>query len=458
MTFTAWSVLIDVGAICGLLLVGKLVRAKVGLVQRLLLPSSIIAGVLGITLGPNGLGLIPFSDQLNTYATILTAVVFGALPLTDSFGALSRIRSARVMWSYSVSSYVLQWGLGLLFTVAVLGLFFELPDGFGLLLAAGWAGGFGTASAVGGTLSDAGWQEAMSLGFTSATVGVVVCIVGGLALVKWGTRRARATGAVSFSDLPASLRTGLLANSSEREPIGRATVSPSSLEPLAMQLSLIVVVTLAGYLTTEGVAALFPALSVPVFAASFLCGLALRFIVDRTPAQQYLDGTTVKSISGSATDFLVAIGITAIVPSIVVDYVLPLALLMLFGLAYCVLVFRYLTPRMFGDHWLERGLFTWGWSTASIATGLALLRIVDPRLKSGTIEEFGLAYVGFGPFEILLAIVAPMAIVAGFSGSFIAATVVFGVALLVLTFVRRWPAAHAEQITGSATADRGSSA
>lgn len=445
MPYTAWDLLIDVGCLCGLLLAGKLIRATVGWVQRLLLPASIIAGILGLALGEHGAGIIPFSDQLSTYATILTAVVFGALPLSGAFASKGRIRKARVLWSYSVSSYLLQWGLGMLFAVAVLGIFFSLPDGFGLLLAAGWAGGFGTASAVGETLTSSGWQQALSLGFTSATVGVVVCIVGGLILVKWGTRGTSR----STAQLPASMRTGLLPRD-ERDPIGRATVSPISLEPLVMHVSLIAISTLAGYLLTQGTAAVFPAVSIPVFAAAFLCGLVLRLVIDRTPARHYLDDGTIKSISGSATDLLVVTGIASIVPSLVADYVAPLVLLMLFGLVYCVLVFRFLTPRMFGREWLERGVFTWGWSTASISTGLALLRIVDPRLKSGTIEEFGLAYIGFGPIEILMAIVAPMAVIAGFSGAFIVATLIFGAGLLAIAFLRRWPSAHTEEPTVTA--------
>jgi glutamate:Na+ symporter, ESS family len=94
---------------------------------------------------------------------------------------------------------------------------------------------------------------------------------------------------------------------------------------------------------------------------------------------------------------------------------------------------------MFGRQWLERGLFTWGWSTASIATGLALLRIVDPKLDSGTVDEFGIAYVGFAPVEIAMAIVAPLVVVAGFTASFIAVTLAVGFGLLVLTFALRWP-------------------
>lgn len=436
MEFDAWSMFIDAGCICALLLVGKLVRAKIGLVQRLLLPASIIAGLLGLALGGHGLGVLPFSGELENYATILTAVVFGSLPLSGSF-TRGRLRGARVMWSYSLSSYTLQWGLGLLFAVAVLALFFDLPAGFGLLLAAGWAGGFGTASAVGGTLADHGWREASSLGFTSATVGVLVAIVGGLIMAKWGVRTGRAAGTGASATLPTEMRTGLVTG--QREPVGHATVSPSSLESLAMHVALVIVVTFAGYLASSGVQRVFPDVSIPVFAAAFLIGLLLRLVLDRVPAGRYIDGTTIKSISGSATDVLVAVGIAAIVPSIVVSYAVPLSLLFAFGLAYCVLVFRVLTPRMFTERWLERGLFTWGWSTASISTGLALLRIVDPKLSSGTAEEFGLAYVGFAPVEIILAVVAPLAVVAGFSGAFIAATVAFGAALLALCFLLRWP-------------------
>ncbi|WP_232662287.1 sodium/glutamate symporter [Pseudonocardia sp. TRM90224] len=436
MPYTAWSALVDIGAIAALLLVGKLLRANVGIVQRLLLPASLIAGALGLALGPRGLGWIPFSDQLNTYASILTAVVFGAIPLTESF----RIRrglltNARVMWTYSVSSYVLQWGLGVLFSITVLAFFFDVPPGFGLLLAAGWAGGFGTAAAVGTTLAQAGWADALTLGFTSATVGVIVCIVGGLALARW-----RGTGRGRFADLPESWRTGLVRDDAEREPLGHATVSASSLEPLALQFALVVVVTFGGYLVTKGVAALFPAVAVPVFAAAFIVGLLVRIVLDHTPAGAYLDGTTVRSISGGATDVLVAVGIAAIVPSIVVAYAVPLVLLLVFGTVFCVAVFRYLTPVMFGERWLERGLFTWGWATASIATGLALLRIVDPKLESGTVEEFGVAYIAFAPLEIAMAIVAPLVVIAGFSGSFVAATVTLGVGLLLVALLLKWPA------------------
>ncbi|KPC93085.1 hypothetical protein ADL27_21600, partial [Streptomyces sp. NRRL F-6602] len=79
MTFTPWSLLSDAGLLAALLVTGTVLRARVRLVQRLMLPASVIAGFLGLALGPEGLGLLPFSDQLGTYASVLIVVVFACL-------------------------------------------------------------------------------------------------------------------------------------------------------------------------------------------------------------------------------------------------------------------------------------------------------------------------------------------------------------------------------------------
>lgn len=435
MNYTPYTLLADVGWISILLVIGMLARRFVPLVQRLMLPASITAGLLGIALGPAWLDIIPFSNQLSTYSSILIAVVFAAIPYTEGFGGVAQ--GARTMWSYSVGMYILQWGTALLFAFAVLGLFFTLPAGFGLLLPAGWAGGFGTAAAVGGTLEDAGFEGATSLGFTSATAGVFVCIIGGIAIAKWGAARGQTEHVSAFDRLPVELRTGLV-DPDDRTSIGSSTTSPSSIESLAVHVALLAATTYVGYLITRGVTGLFPSVSVPVFAAAFLVAFVGRLVMHVTPAQRYIDGKTIGSISGSTTDYLVAFGIASIVPTIVASYALPLLLLLLFGLLYCVLMFRLLTPRMFTEAWLERGLFCWGWSTASVATGIALLRIVDPKGKSRTIEEFGLAYVGFAPVEIAMAIAAPVLVVNGFGWAFIGVCLLSGIAVLGAAFVLGW--------------------
>ena len=72
-------------------------------------------------------------------------------------------------------------------------------------------------------------------------------------------------------------------------------------------------------------------------------------------------------------------------------------------------------PRYLGEGWFEKQIFTWGWATGSVATGIALLRIVDPDSESGTLEEFGYAYIPLIPIEGGAAAIAPLMIVAGLS-------------------------------------------
>ena len=99
-------------------------------------------------------------------------------------------------------------------------------------------------------------------------------------------------------------------------------------------------------------------------------------------------------------------------------------------------------PLFFGRNWLERGLFGWGWATAAVATGIALLKMVDPKLKSGTLNEYGVCYVGFAPFEIGMTILAPIAVIVGFTTSFGWVVTAIALGVLVIAFALRWvPAA-----------------
>ena len=66
MTFTPWTVFIDVGIMSILILLGVLIRAKVKFVQELFLPAGLIAGFLGLAFGPNGLEYIPLSANIGT--------------------------------------------------------------------------------------------------------------------------------------------------------------------------------------------------------------------------------------------------------------------------------------------------------------------------------------------------------------------------------------------------------
>ena len=147
--FTPWTLLIDAGMIGALLAVGVLLRAIMKSLQSLLIPASFIAGFLGLALGPNGFGLLPFSEELGTYASVLIVVVFACLAMSDDFD-FRKIKGPIVSFSaYGVLIYTAQVAVGILAVVLLLGPLFDADLTIGTLLFAGWAGGFGTAAALG---------------------------------------------------------------------------------------------------------------------------------------------------------------------------------------------------------------------------------------------------------------------------------------------------------------------
>ncbi|WP_194242773.1 hypothetical protein [Gimesia benthica] len=67
----------------------------------------------------------------------------------------------------------------------------------------------------------------------------------------------------------------------------------------------------------------------------------------------------------------------------------------------------FLGRHLFHNFWFERSIFAYGWMTGVVGIGVLLLRIVDPQLKSKTLQDYGLAFVGISPLEILLIVVVP---------------------------------------------------
>ncbi|MFS0752690.1 sodium/glutamate symporter [Oceanobacillus sp. 1P07AA] len=429
--FTIWSLMIDISIISGLLLVGTILRAKVRWIQSLFLPASMIAGFLGLAFGPSGLGILPFSSQFSVYPSLLIAVIFAAIPIGAAKVRLSEVfHRVRNMFSYSMILTLSMWGIGVLFAMLILNpIFTDLPNGFGLILGAGFLGGHGTAAALGEGLMHAGWEEAMDLGMTSATVGLLVAVLGGLFLIKHSTEKGHTQFITSFKDLPSELKSGLMPKS-KRFHMGQETVSSSSIDPLVLHLAIITFIIGISYWVTNTLSDLIPAISIPLFSVAFILGLLFQAISRRIKSDDYVDGRVMERIGGTATDFLVAFGIASINITVVMDYALPLILLFAFGTLWAYLLFRFVGPNIFKEFWLEKSIFGWGWSTGTVAMGLALLRIVDPELKSRTPEDYALAYVGVAPIDIIIVTFAPILFALGFTWA-IPVVLLLGTAVII---------------------------
>lgn len=440
MEFTAWTLFTDLGLISLLLVIGMVLRAKVKLIQKLFLPASIIAGILGLAFGPNGIGWIPFSENIKDYPGILIAVIFGSLPLTSPKINWAVIRD-RVggMWAYSQIVMILMWGAGLGFALLLINPFWDgLHAGFGLLLAAGFVGGHGTAAAIGETFENSGWEEATSLAMTSATVGVICSILIGILLIKRGANAGKTNFLSSFDRLPNELRTGLIPKHKRRNT-EMNTVSSIVVEPFILHVALIFVIAMSGYYLSQwGETLLNNVVAIPAFSLAFIVGLGMKKILEMTKAMGYISRDIVSSVSGSATDLLVGFGIASISIAVVIDYALPLLLLFAFGLFFSYLYFKFVSTHFFSTYAFEKGIFTWGWSTGTVAMGIALLRIVDPDAESKTLDDYGLAYIPIAPVEILLITFSPLFVLNGKGFLFVGIVLAITLAIYFVARKGRW--------------------
>ena len=437
--FTPWGLFVDLGLIFGLLLVGKIIRVKVKLIQKLFIPPSLIAGLLGLAMGPSGLDWLPFSNNLGTYAAVLIALVFGALPLSSPKVSMKEV-SDRVgpMWVYAQLGMLLQWAIAGLFGLFVLKLIWpDINDSFGIMLSTGFYGGHGTAAAIGAAYEGLGWDEAGSLGMTTATIGVVCAIIGGLIMIKWAARNKQTAFIADFNDLPNELRSGLLPQD-KRDSIGTATTSSISIESITLQMAFIFVVAFVGYLISQGVKMYYPKLELPVFSCAFIIGLLFKKISDRTGVSDYICPNTTQRLSSFFTDLLVACGVASIKLGVVVKYAVPLIVLVIFGIVLVWFISFYFGKHLSKTYWFERSIFAWGWWTGTMAMGIALIRIVDPKLISKAMDDYALAYLPIAPIEILLITFVPILFVNGFGLWLMLGCLALSMLLLLLAKKMGW--------------------
>ncbi len=417
--------LMDLGIMSILLVGAHLLRSRVKLLQDVFLPTPIIAGFLGLLAGPQCLDVLPFtrSDSgealMDQYPSFLVVLLFatlflGARKKAPSIRAV--IRSVGDTFFYNLASYIGMFALALLFGVLVLGrLFPEIDHRFALLLPTGFVGGHGTASAVGDVLASGphGWEDALTIANTFATVGLLSGILGGMLLVNVATRRGWTRMVRSAHELPKSVRQGFLAPEEQRS-IGRETVSPIAVDPLTWHVALVLTAFALAYWARDAIRTLVPGdYGIPLFALSMLAGACIQKLLDAVRLGQYVDRRLMGRIGSSVSDYLIGFAVATIKIAVVVEFALPIAILSLLGLAFSVAILWFVGRRIYHDFWFERSIFVFGWNTGVVAIGITLLRVVDPRLKTKTLEDYGLAYVFISLVEIGILVVVPPLVAKG---------------------------------------------
>ncbi len=392
--------MIDAGLLSALLLVGVLLRSRIRLFQKILLPSSLIAGFVGLVLGPQAIGLIP-PDTVATWGAIparLISVVFACMFLGVKVPSLRRVwNEAGPQICFGFFAGMGQYFIALILAILVLVPFFGVPPVFATLLEIGFSGGPGTASGMAEVFGSLGFPDGADLGLMSATVGIFTSMIAGMILINIAVRRGYSLLIESPQHIPPDILSGILSRE-HRAPIGTSTVSASTIDPLAFHAGFVGLAILLGWLMLLGITGAHPVLkSFPLFPLAMIGGILVQLAATALKIDSLFDRRSFERIEGVALDFLVVSAIASLNIQVVIKYAVPFTLLMLTGIAWMVLLTWYLAPRMFPNAWFERAIVEFGMQTGVTAMGLMLLRVVDPQFDTEAAPSFGFKQIVYEP-------------------------------------------------------------
>ncbi|WP_176013542.1 sodium/glutamate symporter [Victivallis sp. Marseille-Q1083] len=388
--------------LCILLVVGKILRMRFTIFQRLYLPSSVIGGAVGLLIASFGGNRLPpdWHAGWNQIPAFLINIVFAALFLgitTPGFKKIWRVAAPQFCYGQIVA-----WGqyvVGTLLVILLLKPLFGVNSAFGALIEVGFEGGHGTVAGLSNTFRELNWPEGKDLGFTVATVGMISGVVIGMWLINLAVRFGWVKNIRSFADQSPAERRGL--HPADAQPsAGKQTVSADSIDSLALHTAIIGLAVTIGFVIKELLALLNhispPAIqdlkfleSFPLFPLCMIGGLLLQKMFTVCKIDYLIDHGLMQRLAGTALDFLVVAAVASIQLEFVAAYWQPLAILSAAGIAWNVFGILYLAPRILPDAWFERGIAEFGQSTGVTATGLLLLRTVDPESKTVAAEAFG---------------------------------------------------------------------
>lgn len=375
------------------LFLGTLLRGNLAFFQRYFIPSSLIGGFIGLLVLfflKNYFKSLDSIDYKNfeSFAYHLFNLSFISIGLTPSKESQEFKEGALWMAFIQGVSFPMQAFLGGILTLMFFYFGFDLHPTFGLLLPLGFNEGPGQALSMGKVWETFGFANAATVGLSFATFGYLICFLFGVPLANWGIQK----GLIKNIKISEESRKGFYKKNSY-ETTETITFHNSNIEPLAFQFSLLGIV----YLITFGIIKLL-GLLVPLdiqkmmWGFFFLFGLVFGIIIKKmfqiVDKEYLIQPHLQRRITSFLVDYLIVSTIIAIQPIVVVQFFIPILVISLFG-GFVSLFIVYFFGMRLHQHSIERMVAIFGTITGTASTGLILLRMVDPELKSPAMKELG---------------------------------------------------------------------
>ena len=228
---------------------------------------------------------------------------------------------------------------------------------------------------------------------------MIIGIVAGMALVNWALKKGYVKEIRTYNDRSFMERIGVYRHSEQRPSAGIQTVFADSIDSLAFHISLIGIAILIGFGILKGLQYgeiwLFPNASVrffsgfPLFPLCMIGGVLMQMLFTEIKIDYLVNKEQMLRLSGASLDFLVVAAVATIQLRVVADNFLPLIIMVAAGAVFCILMVVFLAPKLLKNAWFEKAIAEFGQATGVTATGLMLLRTVDPENKTEAAATFG---------------------------------------------------------------------
>ena len=442
-----WAFMVQLGLLLLFLMVGNILRRKIPLFKKCLIPSALLGGgvLLAVDIICKQFGFILVDNRLMQVITYhCLAIGFAAMSLKTEKTSLKTNRVQVVEFGalqggcYMLQAFV---GLGITLILFILtrygdnivsyicGLILPLAFGQGPGNALSWDINFTNTPA-------AQFAGNGSFGLSLASIGFVVASIFGVLHINICKRKG---------ELSVRKTTATADVSTDNNPDSEEIPDNESVDKFTMQVSFVA----AAYALSFGVMFILGKLSAFTnsiawgfnFLWASLAAMLIRFIVKRLRKhkfmnREYINNYQMDRISGFAFDLMIVAGVSAIEINDIKKYVLPIVILSLVGTAITYIYIRLVAKECFKGFEHEFFLMSFGTLTGTASNGMILTKEIDPGLRTPTSSLYILSNF---PAMIMI---APLLFLLSFAGAsltnaIIACAIFFVLWILYTTFLFR---------------------
>lgn len=386
---TVSSLFGDMIIIALFMLTGFFAREIIKPIQRLFLPSSLIGGLIALILGQQMLGIVEIPASFSSFSNVLIAPILAAL----LFGVTINRKKIVGYLDYicvEQAIYGMQMCLGAGLGAALTVIWPGLPLGWGSMGVFAFQGGHGNAGAAGQTYTELGIPENLSIGMVLATFGLIVAMLAGMIMVNIGVRKGWSKFVKDPQKQPSWYYGGALPED-KRGPIGLTVTSSISINHLALQAGWLLTAVFAGRMLIQLVGLFWDSVSVLPTVMQGIAGGAIVWNAARlVKLERFIDVKFIHQMSGFLLEVVVLTAMATLDLELISSFIVPIVVYTLVCSAVTLMIAFGGCKLFCREEWFEKALMAYGVGTGNTATGLALVRAVDPDSQSAAPDNHGI--------------------------------------------------------------------